>query len=81
MGGQGVAYEIDTRSGFRRSRRSGAEFRLFSAIAILLFIVPVALSRLFLPSRFGTADGGGHRSIFDEARARADKIVPFIFMG
>ena len=51
------------------------------ALTFVVMLVPTVFSRLsFL--HWGESKGDdAHRSIFHEARARTDQIVPFMFMG
>lgn len=62
----------------RRSRGDVWEFRLAFAATFLVMLVPTVFSRLIL-SHWGEETARG--SIFHEAAARTDKIVPFMFMG
>jgi len=64
-----------------RPRSDLWEFRVAFALTFLVMLVPTVFSRLSL-SNWGDSSGDGvHRSIFHEARARTDQIVPFMFMG
>ncbi len=62
----------------RRSRSDSWEFRLVFAATFLVMLVPTVISRMAL-SHWGEERARG--SIFHEAGARTDKIVPFMFMG
>jgi len=62
-----------------RSRGDVWGFRVAFAATFVVMLVPTVLARLSLSS-FGDKSGE-HRSIFSEARARTDQIVPFMFMG
>ncbi len=76
-----MAFHAEThRRASDRSRRDGWEFRVAFALTFLVMLVPTALSRLSF-SYWSVRRGDVHRSIFHEARARTDQIVPFMFMG
>lgn len=65
-----------------RHRSSVVEFRLFFAATFLVFLLTVAVSRLLPWNWFEHGnDDAARRSIIDEAKARADRLVPFVFMG
>lgn len=61
----------------RRARRRGEEieFRLIYAAAFPLFLAAAVLGRLARPM------AERRRSIIAEARAAADTVLPFAFMG
>ncbi len=62
----------------RRKRNNVWEFRLLYAATFVVMLIPTVFSRLTLEHL-----GEGHErgSIFHEAGVRADRIVPFMFMG
>ena len=75
-----MAFHSDARHHLRgRSRNDVWEFRVAFAATFLVMLVPTVLARLSFSS-FGE-NKGVHRSIFGEASARTDQIVPFMFMG
>lgn len=62
------------------SRRSAErEYRILLVLAFIVLLPVVAVSRL-LPSRTRTARPA-HRSVFAETRAKADAILPIVFMA
>ena len=77
-----MAFHADThRRPDGRRRRAVWEFRVAFALTFLVMLVPTVFSRLSLSHWGESAGDGAHRSIFHEARARTDQIVPFMFMG
>jgi len=77
--GNVMAFHIHIPHNPTRHLRSDAwQFRVAFAATFLAALVPILFSRLTLSHWNGTV---GRGSIFHEARARADRIVPFIFMG
>ena len=61
-----------------RARSDVWEFRLVFAAIYLVMLVSALFARLTF-SRIGENRVQG--SIFQEARARTDRVVPFVFMG
>jgi predicted MFS family arabinose efflux permease len=78
MEGPGLSYRPEAAGG--QGRGDAWQFRLIFAVTFLVMLVATALSRLSFPPRREGA-GRGHLSILQEARARTDRIVPFVFMG
>ena len=64
----------------RAPRRKPAEYRLYFAI-VFVVALPVALVGRLFPRRL--ADGGAEerRSVWAEARALTDTVIPYLFMG
>jgi hypothetical protein len=77
-----MTFHVDTRGGHsRRAPSDVRQFRVLFAVTFMVMLVSTLFSRLAL-SRWGeNTEAETHRSIFHEARARTDKIVPFMFMG
>jgi hypothetical protein len=62
------------------SRRAAErEYRVLSALAFVVLLPVVAVMRLLPPRLRGGASQ--HRSVFAEARARADAVIPIVFMA
>ena len=62
--------------------RDAIEFRLLIAATFVLFLVGAVVSRL-LPWHWRIGRGAAVRplSIIGEAKAKANALVPFVFMG
>jgi hypothetical protein len=73
-------------SDIRRAKRSSGhaqeevDYRLIFGIAFMAFLVGAIVSRV-MPWRAGAREAGRAHSVFAQARAAADRIVPFAFMG
>ena len=77
-----MAFELGARSNpHPPTRKDGMELKLYFAVAFVVFLVPAAMIRIVPRAWSGQPARGQRRSIFNEARARAGKIVPFLFMG
>jgi len=61
-----------------RARSEVWEFRLVFAAIYLVMLVSAVFARLNI-AHLGENNAKG--SIFQEARARTDRVVPFVFMG
>ncbi|MGF1503264.1 MAG: cytochrome PufQ [Paracoccaceae bacterium] len=63
-------------------RRKPVEYKIYFAVIFAVALPIAALGRL-LPRDTGylEASTGASRSVFAEARAIADSIIPFLFMG
>jgi hypothetical protein len=73
-----MTFHVETRRSARARVPSHQwEYRLLYAVTFLVMLAPAALSRLLL-LRWGDRERG---SIIQEARAEADRILPFVFMG
>lgn len=78
-----MALEADTRHVATDHWRHGEnEYRLLYAALFVMFVASTALSRV-MPWRWFVrrTDEAARRSIFCEARATTNKIVPMVFMG
>lgn len=73
-----MALEVHTRTGLDAMRRSGrAESRLLFMTVFMMFLVATFITRL-MPWHWGDIR---RNSIFGEARASTDRLMPFLFMG
>jgi hypothetical protein len=73
-----MTYHTDTYSAAQRGQSDKWEFRLFFMATFVAMLLSTVISRL-IPSRQIHA---GHRgSIFHEANARTNRILPFLFMS
>ncbi len=78
-----MALEADTRHvATVRFRHSEIEYRLLHAVLFGVLLVSIALSRL-MPWRWfaRSVEAASRRSVFCEARATTNKILPMVFMG
>ncbi|MFN3351068.1 hypothetical protein [Pseudorhodoplanes sp.] len=78
-----MALETDTRHlGTDRCRHGDVEYRLLHGAFVAMFTLSFGLSRA-MPWRWAvrSSDRAPRRSVIDEARATANKIVPMVFMG
>ena len=78
-----MALEADTRHAATvRWRHDEIEYRLLRAVLFAIFVASIALSRL-MPWRWFERRTGetARRSVFCEARATTNKILPMVFMG
>lgn len=69
--------------GRHRGRHDGSrEFWLYFAISFPIFLIIAVLARL-LPRawRPGLSELRGEGSVFGEAKAAANKVLPFVFMS
>jgi hypothetical protein len=74
-----VVMSIETwRSPADRSRSDLWEYRSAFAVTFAVMLVPTILSRLGRAHRAGDMR---RRSIFGEAGARTDRVLPFMFMS
>ncbi len=73
-----MTYQVQSHRPAGRVRSDLWEFRLLFAATFLVMLVSTVVSRL-IPVHSHDAEPRG--SIFREAAARADRIVPFMFMG
>ena len=66
----------------RLRKEEAIEFRLFYAVSFTVFLLAATIARClpreWRPYPLGQED---HKSIFGEARAAANEIVPFAFMS
>jgi hypothetical protein len=77
-----MALEADTRHLADRRRHGEIEYRLMYTTLFGIFVASTAFSRVMPWRWFGRRmDETARRSIFCEARATTNKIVPMIFMG
>jgi hypothetical protein len=60
-------------------RAAEREYRVLSALAFIVLLPVVAVMRLLPPRVRGGASP--HRSVFAEARAKADAVIPIVFMA
>ncbi len=70
----------DAMSGF--AEREEKQFRRIFVVSVFLFLVVAVVARL-LPSSWRPWGAGpnGRRSVIEEAKAAANKSIPFAFMG
>ena len=65
----------------RSPRRKPAEYRLYYAI-VFAVALPIALVGRLFPRRLTeTGDAEASRSVWAEARALTDAVIPYLFMG
>lgn len=73
-----MALEVHNRTGFDALRRSSqSESRLIFLTVFMMFLVATFVMRL-APWHWGDIR---RNSIFGEARASTDRLMPFLFMG
>ncbi|WP_293867385.1 hypothetical protein [uncultured Alsobacter sp.] len=62
------------------SRRAAErEYRVLSVLAFIV-LLPIVLAMRLLPPRL-RGSAYAHRSVFAETRARADAVIPIVFMA
>lgn len=78
-----MALEADTRHvATVRLRHGQIEYRLLHVVTFAVLVVSIALSRLMPWHWFSRTERTGlRRSVFCEARATTNKILPMVFMG
>jgi hypothetical protein len=79
-----MALEADARHVATEHGRHGEiEYRMLYAALFCLFVSSIALSRVLMPWRWFVrrTNDTARRSIWCEARATTNKIVPMVFMG
>lgn len=78
-------HDYDARSAPARSRRRGTgryEFWLYFAVSFPIFLTIAVLARLLPKSwRPGVAAVQGQGSVFGEAKAATNRVLPFVFMS
>jgi hypothetical protein len=78
---QSLGREADL--GHRRElRRRPREYRLYYAI-VFAFALPIAIVGRLFPRRLSTGHDGAEerRSVWAEARALTNTVIPYLFMG
>lgn len=78
-GGMRMTITMSTRRA-RKERRS--EYRLYVALLFVLCL-PLVVAGRFLPRnwRLVRTPAGARMSLFEETRAAAHSVAPFVFMG
>ena len=79
-----MALETDTRHvATMRWRHGEIEYRMLYAALFCLVVSSIALTRVVMPWRWFVrrTNDAARRSIWSEARATTNKIVPMVFMG
>ena len=78
-------HDCDARSASTRSRRRNTgryEFWLYFAVSFPIFLTIAVLARLLpKPWRPGIAAMQGQGSVFGEAKAATNRVLPFVFMS
>ena len=66
----------------RELRRRPGEYRLYYAI-VFVVALPIAIVGRLFPRQLGTGHDGAEerRSVWAEARALTNTVIPFLFMG